>query len=133
MAIKPDLNGHTALVKGGSRGIGAAIAAALAEAGAAVAVNYRERADEAEAVIAKIKSMGGRAIATAAVSQAAAVAMMVDHVASTPGSEYRTRRRYPRGASIAYQSKRTPPDGRVRIGHHPQTSLWHAEGLAFPS
>jgi 3-oxoacyl-[acyl-carrier protein] reductase len=86
MTIKADLKGHTALVTGASRGIGAAIAAALAEAGAAVAVNYRERADEAEAVIATIKSMGGRAIATAAdVSQAAAVAKMVDHVASALG------------------------------------------------
>jgi 3-oxoacyl-[acyl-carrier protein] reductase len=80
------LKGHTALLTGASRGIGAAIAAALADAGIAVAVNYRERADEAEAVITKIKGMGGRAIATAAdVSQAAAVAKMVDHVASALG------------------------------------------------
>jgi len=86
MTIKPDLNGHTALVTGASRGIGAAIAAALGEAGAAVAVNYRERADAADAVVAKIKAMGGRAIAVAAdVSQAAAVAKMVDHVASALG------------------------------------------------
>lgn len=80
------MKGHTALLTGASRGIGAAIAAALADAGIAVAVNYRERADEAEAVITKIKGMGGRAIATAAdVSQAAAVAKMVDHVASALG------------------------------------------------
>jgi 3-oxoacyl-[acyl-carrier protein] reductase len=86
MTIKPDLNGHTALVTGASRGIGAAIAIMLAEAGAAVAVNYRERADQADAVVAKIKSTGGRAIATAAdVSQAAAVAKMVDQVASALG------------------------------------------------
>ena len=79
MTIKPDLNGHTALVTGASRGIGAAIAMALAEAGAAVAVNYRERADEAEAVVAKIREIGGRATGIAAdVSQATAVAKMVD-------------------------------------------------------
>jgi 3-oxoacyl-[acyl-carrier protein] reductase len=87
MTIKLDLNGHVALVTGGSRGIGAAVAAALADAGAAVAVNYRERAAEAEAVVAGIKDRGGRAITVAAdVSQAAAVAKMIDHVATALGS-----------------------------------------------
>ena len=87
MTIKPDLNGRTALVTGASRGIGAAIAIALAEAGAAVAVNYRERADEAEAVVAKIREFGGRAVAIAAdVSQAAAVAKMVDLAGSALGA-----------------------------------------------
>ena len=87
MTIKPDLNGHTALVTGASRGIGAAIAMALAEAGAAVAVNYRERADEADAVVAKIRESGGRATAIAAdVSQAAAVAKMVGLAGSALGA-----------------------------------------------
>jgi 3-oxoacyl-[acyl-carrier protein] reductase len=86
MPIQPNLNGHTALVTGASRGIGAAIAIALAEAGAAVAINYRERAAEADAVVARIKDGGGRAIAIAAdVSQAAAVANMVDHAAAALG------------------------------------------------
>jgi 3-oxoacyl-[acyl-carrier protein] reductase len=87
MTIKPDLNGHTALVTGASRGIGAAIAMVLAEAGAAVAINYRERADEADAVVAKIMESGGRATAIAAdVSQAAAVAKMVDLAGSALGA-----------------------------------------------
>jgi 3-oxoacyl-[acyl-carrier protein] reductase len=86
MTIKPDLSGHVALVTGGSRGIGAAIAAALAQAGAAVAVNYRERAAQAEAVVAKIKDAGGRAIAVAAdVSRSDAVAAMIEQVATTLG------------------------------------------------
>jgi 3-oxoacyl-[acyl-carrier protein] reductase len=86
MTSNQDLSTHVALVTGGSRGIGAAIAITLAEAGAAVAVNYRERADDAEAIVAKIKAGGGRAIAVAAdVSQAAAVATMVEQVARDLG------------------------------------------------
>src|SRR3989442_12821601 len=69
MAARADLGAHVALVTGASRGIGAAIALALAEARAAVAVNYRERADDAEAVVARIKAHGGRAIAVAAMSR----------------------------------------------------------------
>jgi 3-oxoacyl-[acyl-carrier protein] reductase len=73
-------------VTGGSRGIGAAIALTLAEAGAAVAVNYRERAEDAEAIVAKIKAIGGRAMSVAAdVSQSTAVTMMVGRVAATLG------------------------------------------------
>lgn len=81
-----DLGKHVALVTGASRGIGAAIALSLAEAGAAVAVNYRERADDAEAVVARIEAGGGHAVAVAAdVSQAAAVKAMVDQVAASLG------------------------------------------------
>jgi len=53
------LEGKTALVTGGSRGIGAAVARELARAGAAVVVGYRSGADEAEAIASEI---GGRAV-----------------------------------------------------------------------
>jgi NAD(P)-dependent dehydrogenase (short-subunit alcohol dehydrogenase family) len=86
MANAQDLSAHVALVTGASRGIGAAIALTLAESGAAVAVNYRERAGDAEAVVARIKSNGGRTIAVAAdVSQSAAVTGMVERVARELG------------------------------------------------
>jgi 3-oxoacyl-[acyl-carrier protein] reductase len=80
------LRGHTALVTGGSRGIGAAIVRALADAGAAVAVNYRERAAEADALVKEIAGAGGRAVAIGAdVSQTDPVAKMVQRANSELG------------------------------------------------
>jgi 3-oxoacyl-[acyl-carrier protein] reductase len=53
------LEGKTALVTGGSRGIGAAVARELARAGAAVVVGYRSGAQEAAAIASEL---GGRAV-----------------------------------------------------------------------
>ena len=79
MAVGVDLSGRNALVTGGSRGIGRAIALALAECGAAVAVNFRTRAEEADAVVQQIRSAGGRAIAVRAdVSVAADVSDLAE-------------------------------------------------------
>ena len=86
MTISGDLHNRVALVTGASRGIGAAIAMAFAEAGAAVAVNYRERAEEAEAIAAAIRDRGGQALAVGAdVSRREPVAAMVERVAAGLG------------------------------------------------
>jgi 3-oxoacyl-[acyl-carrier protein] reductase len=57
------LNNKVAVVTGGSKGIGAGIATALAGAGAAVVVNYASSRAGADAVVAQIARQGGRAIA----------------------------------------------------------------------
>ena len=72
------LKDRVALVTGGSRGIGKAVALALAKCGAAVAINYRERDNDANAVVDAIQKEGGRAAAVGAdVSLSAAVSGMV--------------------------------------------------------
>jgi 3-oxoacyl-[acyl-carrier protein] reductase len=73
------LTGKTALVTGASRGLGRAIALRLAREGAAVGVNYRERASDAESVVTEIRKAGGRAVAAGAdIGDAHAVAAMME-------------------------------------------------------
>ncbi|MFO7894780.1 MAG: SDR family NAD(P)-dependent oxidoreductase [Longimicrobiales bacterium] len=63
--MRIDLKAKRALVTGGSRGVGAATARLLAEAGADVGISYRSRESEAEAVVAELREMGVRAWAHA--------------------------------------------------------------------
>lgn len=80
------LQGKLALVTGGSRGIGRAVALRLAQEGARVAVNYRANAGAAEEVVAAITAGGGQGQAFAGdVSQPEAAKALVEGVAQEFG------------------------------------------------
>jgi 3-oxoacyl-[acyl-carrier protein] reductase len=86
--LRDDLNlsGRVAVVTGGSRGIGRAIALALAESGAAVAIAYRERETPALEVRKAIGELGGRAfVGRCDVSDETAVGAFFEEAASALG------------------------------------------------
>ncbi len=80
------LDGQVAIVTGASSGIGHGVARALAQAGAAVAINYNRHGEPAEVLAAEINKAGGRAIAIGAdVSDEASVARLFDETARAFG------------------------------------------------
>jgi 3-oxoacyl-[acyl-carrier protein] reductase len=80
------LQGKTAIVTGGSLGLGAAISLELARDGADVALNYRKHADEANAIAEQIRAMGRRALVVQAdVASFGDAQKMVDQVKSEWG------------------------------------------------
>ena len=81
-----NLENKTAIVTGGSVGIGAAIALTLAECGASVALNYRKHREEAEAVLEKIVQSGRKGLLVQAdISNFDDAAKMVSEVTGTFG------------------------------------------------
>jgi 3-oxoacyl-[acyl-carrier protein] reductase len=81
------LTGKVAIVTGASKGIGAAIASALAAAGAAVAVNYSAGKEGADRIVADIVHRGGKAVAIQAdVSKAADVKRLFEETRRAFGS-----------------------------------------------
>jgi len=90
MALQADpnasLTGKVALVTGGSRGMGAAIAKRLAADGASVAITYSKGADAAASVVKEIEHGGGKAIAIQAdAADAEAVRNAVERTVTTLG------------------------------------------------
>jgi 3-oxoacyl-[acyl-carrier protein] reductase len=81
LSVKIDLSARTALVTGGSRGIGRAVARALAAAGAGVAINYHRDENASSSLVEEVRAGGGEAMALAAdVSDAREAARLVRDV-----------------------------------------------------
>ncbi|MGU3643586.1 SDR family oxidoreductase [Microbacterium sp. C23T] len=81
------LSGKTALVTGSSRGIGADTARYLAQAGANVVINYRNKAPRAEKLAGELRELGVQVLVVGAdLTDPASVQTMFDEVASTFGS-----------------------------------------------
>jgi 3-oxoacyl-[acyl-carrier protein] reductase len=86
LPVSTTLDGKVALVTGGSRGIGAAVALRLAHEGADVALTFQQNQRRADAVVEQITALGRRALAVRADSaDPTAVAAAVDRTADTLG------------------------------------------------
>lgn len=85
--MKIDLSEKTALVTGGSRGIGAAICRALASAGARVIINFNRSGEKAEALRDELVARGGEAdVFGADVSDPGDVERLAAHIRKSPGA-----------------------------------------------
>jgi len=86
VALRWGLEGRTALVTGGSRGIGRGIVRRLAEEGCDVAINYERSGDKAEQAASEVRALGRRAVVVQAdVADAAAVERMRDEALAALG------------------------------------------------
>lgn len=99
------LAGRTALVTGGSRGIGRAASLAFAREGADVVVHYHRAREEAEAVVAEIRGLGRRSIAVGAdVSEPDDVASLLRETAEFLGDA---------GLGVLFNNAGVYPEGSI--------------------
>jgi len=114
MATSKELAGKVALVTGAGRNIGRAIALALAEGGAAVAVNTRKSREDVDGTVQAIRAAGGQAeVFMADIADGAAVQSMVDGIVKRFGrvdflvlnASVRTERPF---LELSYEEWRTP-------------------------
>ncbi|BBY43368.1 hypothetical protein MCEL_16630 [Mycolicibacterium celeriflavum] len=142
-----DLSGKTALVTGGSRGIGAAIAARLAELGADVAITYARSKERADEVIDGITAQGRRALAiqadsasvdvVAAVEQTNAELGRLDILVNNAGVFPTARSTTSRSTRSTARSPSTPArftgPARLRCGTCPRVAASSASAAIWPN
>jgi len=127
------LDGRVALITGGGRGIGKAIALGLAGDGVDVAVNYRRDEDAARQTVAEIEQLGRRGIAYAApVDDAAACEEMVERVLADFGAVdilVNNAGLASRGQTVAH----TDPAEVERVWRTHAFASWLCSKLVLPS
>ncbi len=82
MTLDLGLEGRTAIISGSTRGVGFAVAEALARAGAKVAINYLKNEQKAQTALDRLNSVGGSAIAVKADASSAEGALKLVSEAS---------------------------------------------------
>ncbi len=120
------------LVAGGSGGIGRAICARLAEAGADVALTYRRRREPAEEAAAAVRAAGRRAsIHAVDLGEAAAVTAVVDQVAAAHGAIHGVVHAVGSDIAMRFISELAPEEWRAVV-HTDADGFFHLVRAALP-
>src|SRR4051794_39407720 len=127
------LEGRVALVTGGGRGIGRAIAIGLAEDGADVAVNYRRDEDAARQTVKEIEARGrrGRAYAASGDDVAQCEALVGGTIAGVGKGGILVNN--PGGASRGHNAADTEPAELDRVLRTHAVGAWACSKYALPS